>query len=182
MNFEFWQCTEEDQQVFKRLIGSLDRPPDLVIAGDNGEPYLYRWHVIPRNEKANVYAHVQVASDPARPLHDHPWDNCSHILAGGYFEQITFWPGDAKFNAMTWKRQAGEVISRKACHAHRLIMPENVEYTMTLFTTGPKIQDWGFWIDGKKIPHADVLRLEGNVSIWTGPPVETEGSNGHYRF
>jgi hypothetical protein len=42
-----------------------------VIAPD-GQPYLYRWHVIERNPEANTYFHIQVDDDPERPLHDHP--------------------------------------------------------------------------------------------------------------
>lgn len=182
MSFEFWQCAEEDQRLFEKLIGSLEREPDLVIADDIGTPYLYRWHVIPRNQKCNIYAHVQVASDPARPLHDHPWDNTSHILAGGYFEQISMYPADGTFKPHVFKYVPGQLIYRQAHYAHRLILPENVAYTMTLFTTGPKIQNWGFWIDGKKVLSTEVCRMEGNASLWIGPKLDLEAAHGPYRL
>jgi hypothetical protein len=83
------------------IIGNPLRYPDLVIAPD-GKPYLYRWHVFPQNAAAGVYFHIQVQSDPERPLHDHPWDNTSVILSGGYDElwcersvkgrEATSWP------------------------------------------------------------------------------------------
>lgn len=176
MNFEFWQCSAEDQKLFASLIGDLERTPDLIISDDHGEPYLYRWHVIPRNSTCNVYAHIQVASDPARPLHDHPWDNTSVILSGGYFERMTMYPNDPEWakRALMHKRVRGDLVSRKATFAHRLLLPENIRYTMTLFTSGPKIQEWGFWVDGKKLPWQEVTRQEGNASLWIGPNVEED--------
>jgi hypothetical protein len=120
------------------------REPDVVIAPDGGTDYLYRWHVIPRNLEANVYLHVQVASDPERPLHDHPWDNQSVILAGGYDELIQEQPPFGR--TICPRRFVGQTYHRKAEEAHRLILPTGVPYTMTLFTTGATRRDWGFWI------------------------------------
>lgn len=116
--------------------------PDLEIAPD-GSPYLYRWHVVPRNRQANVYLHVQVASDPERPLHDHPWDNQSVIISGGYQEIINTNPPWGR--QTTVLRGPGDVIHRKAAEAHRLILPEGTKYTLSLFSTGPVVRDWGFW-------------------------------------
>lgn len=136
---------EEDYKLARSIVGGYDRllEPDVIIAPD-GQPYLYRWHVIPRNADANVYFHVQVASDPERPLHDHPWDNVSVILAGGYDELLQAAPPFG--HTIKVRRQKGDTIFRKADAAHRLILPEGTPYTMTLFTTGPTKRDWGFWI------------------------------------
>lgn len=128
-----------------QLVGSIERlmRPDLEIAPD-GDVYLYRWFVTPRGRDGNVYFHIQVASDPERPLHDHPWDNQSVILAGGYHEVVQEnppWSG-----RKTHTRIKGDTIQRKATEAHRLILPEGVPYTMTLFTTGTTVRDWGYWI------------------------------------
>lgn len=126
------------------ILGSHQRlfKPDLTIAPD-GTAYLYRWYVTPRSKAGNVYFHIQVQSDPERPLHDHPWDNQSVILAGGYLEQIQLPPwGQRRYE----RRRVGDVIHRGAKEAHRLILPDNIPYTMTLFTTGPSVRDWGFWI------------------------------------
>src|SRR5208282_5517483 len=103
----------------------------------DGEPYLYRWHVIPRNDYANVYLHIQVANDPERPLHDHPWDNTSVILAGGYDEMHQRHPA-ASSPVTLRKMREGNVIHRKAEEAHRLLLASPLGYTMTLFSTGPK--------------------------------------------
>lgn len=137
--------------------------PDVVIAPD-GEPYLYRWHVIPRNDFGNVYLHVQVASDPERPLHDHPWDNQSVILSGGYDEIVWSRPP----HGSTWLRhtQKGDVIQRRAHEAHRLILPRSIPYTMTLFTTGPVLGKWGFWCDGGWKPWDEVTEERDGQQVW----------------
>ena len=150
-----------------RLAGSILRgwpAPDLVIAPD-GEPYLYRWHVIPRNVHANVYFHIQVADDPERPLHDHPWENQSVILAGGYTEHYANIDDYGRLLPMCirWARK-GDTIQRPADQAHRLLMMPGMPYTMTLFTTGPKIRNWGFWYPEGWVDAEKVCHLEGNVS------------------
>jgi hypothetical protein len=75
----------DDWQLMRSILGNPLRYPDLVIAPD-GVPYLYRWHVFPQNPAAGVYFHIQVQSDPERPLHDHPWDNTTVTLVNGYDE------------------------------------------------------------------------------------------------
>lgn len=162
--------TEEDQAQALAILGSLDRPPDLVIAPD-GEPYIYRWHVIPRNAAgANVYFHIQVADDPERPLHDHPWDNQSVILAGGYLETWNPWPQSPGVPPAESTRIKGDVVQRHAETAHRLELLDNCPYTMTLFTTGPVRRNWGFWAAGEFLPHDLVIenRADG-TSVYTGP-------------
>lgn len=155
----------EDFHVASQIVGGMQRlaNPDLVIAPD-GNDYLYRWYLIPRRAAgANAYLHIQVASDPERPLHDHPWDNQSVILAGGYDEILHETPpwGPKK----TLSRVKGDVVQRKATEAHRLILPAGVPYTMTLFTTGPVIREWGFWLLSHRgrpewVPHSECL-VEG---------------------
>ena len=138
------------------------RDPDLVIAPD-GKPYLYRWHLVPAKSPANVYFHVQVASDPARPLHDHPWDNMSVILAGGYTEKLQKLPPTSTPQVFT--RKAGDTIYRKAAEAHRLILPPELPYTITLFATGPKVKDWGFWYPKGWVHYQNVTKFQDGVSI-----------------
>lgn len=141
----------EDRNMLAMYVGDerVDTP-DFTIT-PNGKPYLFRWHIVPRNKMANVYLHVQVASDDDRALHDHPWENQSVVLAGGYDEVI----GDNLGNPLTIVRRApGDVVCRDLKWSHRLIMPEwnTLGYTMSLFTTGPKVRDWGFWVRGVWTP------------------------------
>lgn len=108
----------------------MRRQPDFII----GANYLRRWWVIPRNMFSNVYLHDIRKSDDDRALHDHPWDNASYILSGRYIEHTP----EGQF-----LRVAGDFIQRPAHSLHRLeVIPG--EKAITLFTTGPKIRDWGF--------------------------------------
>lgn len=147
MSFDPLILAPEDFHVASGIVGGLPRlmKPDLEIQPD-GTPYLYRWEIIPRRKfGGNVYFHIQVASDPERPRHDHPWDNQSVILAGGYDE--TYQEAPPWSRPQTRSVRKGDTVHRKAEEAHRLILPEGVPYTMTLFTTGPVKRPWGFWIN-----------------------------------
>lgn len=173
MHFDWLNLRQEDYALAWSIC--KDRPSDLIIAPD-GKPYLYRWWVIPRNASANVYFHIQVASDPDRGLHDHPWDNQSVILAGGYQEIISKNPGGPVHDTEEFQRVPGDVIHRKAGHAHRLVLPKSEPYTMSLFSTGPKVRDWGFWAGNKFTPHADLIEDVDGVSrhkkpVYVSPPV-----------
>lgn len=161
--FDFRQCSEEDREIAHHYLGTLYTPADLVIAPDGETPYIYRWHIVPRNPNANVYFHVQVADDPERPLHDHPWNNMSVILAGGYHEILNAnppWPA----HEQVFRREKGDVIFRSAYTAHRLMMPKDVKYTMTQFSTGPKIRQWGFWYPEGWRPADDDIELVDGIS------------------
>lgn len=113
----------------------MERAPDFVI-GPPDAPYLRRWWVVPRNQGCNVYLHEILPSDDDRALHDHPWPNTSMLLAGRYVEHT---PGEK-----ATIREAGSIVSREASDAHRLeILPG--ERAVSLFITGPKSREWGFW-------------------------------------
>ena len=120
----------EDMQRWADLIMMM--PPDFSI----GAPvYLNRWWIIPRNEVQNVYLHQGLRDDDDRALHDHPWDNQSYVIKGRYRE-IT---PDGSFI-----REAGELVCREATDAHRLELV-NGEPFVSLFFTGPKVREWGFY-------------------------------------
>ena len=170
MSFD-WYRLKPEHYTLARAILAGHREPDLVIAPD-GEPYLYRWHVIPRNEHANVYFHIQVTDDPERPLHDHPWDNTSVILAGGYDELYceqhtgSTLPGTVR----TRRVREGDVVHRKAEQPHRLLLASPLGYTMTLFSTGPKRREWGFWFpDGWRSQRDVIVNLPDGRSLFKDP-------------
>lgn len=125
--------------------------PDVVLAPD-GEPYLYRWHLRYDNLRGNAFLHVQVKSDPERPFHDHPWNNTSIILAGGYDEHYQPHPSEEDGTVFWEQRQLRkwDRAERPAETSHRLFLPHGIPYAMTLFCTGPKVREWGFWY-----PHCD---------------------------
>lgn len=140
---------------------ALRRPPDFTIS-PTGVPYLKRWFVIPRNRLFNVYLHQTLGDDDARALHDHPWWNCSIILRGAYFEIVPVEPRGYQGGDLLKpvRRQAGDVVFRKASAPHRLVLPGPVPTgCWSLFITGPRIRDWGFWCPkGKGWVHENVYR------------------------
>ena len=109
----------------------MERVPDFVI-GDN---YLRRWWVIPRSEFCNVYLHEIWKSDSDEAMHDHPWDSTSVLIDGSYVEHT---PEERHL------RSAGDVVQRLATDRHRLEIPEGGR-AVSLFITGPKVREWGFW-------------------------------------
>lgn len=108
------------------------RPHDLNVGPD----YMHRWWIVPRNPWQNVYLHRFLHDDHDAALHDHPWDNTSLVIKGRYLEHMP--SGDVL------ERVAGDVIHRLATDSHRIELIDGVE-AVTLFFTGPKVRDWGFW-------------------------------------
>ncbi|MDR7102970.1 hypothetical protein [Croceicoccus sp. BE223] len=88
----------------------------------------------PAQSVGNVYLHEIRKSDDDRALHDHPWDNVSFLLAGGYIEHT---PEGA------YQRQVGDVVQRRAEAMHRLEVAAGLS-AVSLFITGPKVREWGF--------------------------------------
>lgn len=141
--------SEEDYHFMSAALGGW-RDPDFVIAPE-GEPYLLRWHIIPRNEKANVYMHLMLKGDAGREFHDHPWDSLSVVVSGGYTETMSDYEYDSKLgyvDILTSKqRESGNTHFRRADESHRLDMTKDHKYALTMFSTGPKVRDWGFSTD-----------------------------------
>lgn len=125
--------------------GTPEKGYDFLIA-PRGAPYLYRWYVIPRNPVLNVYLHKTVGDD-TNVLHDHPWWNFSIILRGSYFEIMPcrsygYVGGDA---VKTVRREAGDIVFRRAIAPHRLMLPHDMAPCWSLFITGPRLREWGFF-------------------------------------
>src|SRR5271166_4407550 len=152
--------TKEHLAIMHGYLGTWDRceTPEKRIM-PTGTPYLYRWYLTPKGHGPQVMFHLQVASDPERPLHDHPGDCTSLILVGGYNE----WLQDPRsgFEPSYLPRRVGDMIYRPAYYGHRIVLPEGVLYTMTLFMMGPdksygRSGRWGFfmkdgWVNSDEI-------------------------------
>lgn len=114
------------------------RAPDFIIGGADN-PYIKRWWLLPRNKLFNVYLHEIIRSDDDRALHDHPWWNCSFIIAGQYVEH-TIDAGGIEKHVI---RRSGSAKFRFATAAHRLEV-EPGKPAITLFFIGPRFRSWGF--------------------------------------
>lgn len=127
-----------------KVVRIFQQKADVYIGGE-AEPYLKRWHLIPRNKFFNIYLHKICKNDYDRALHDHPWYNMSILLAGQYREIL-------KHSRRHFA--SGCFAIRAADHAHRLELIDG-EPCWTLFITGPKIRSWGFlcprrWVHWKE--------------------------------
>lgn len=148
----------------------VKRPPDVII-GELDNPYLYRWWIIPKNRFFNIYLHRFLRSDDDRALHDHPWWSLGVILHGAYNEvlpdhtlseqivtdyddlygltekRLTRW--ESFRGVIRILRHRFQPVVRRAEHIHRVELLRDgtgAEIPVwTLFITGPKIRDWGFW-------------------------------------
>jgi hypothetical protein len=139
-----------DMQVWALGIITM-RAPDFVI-GPADNPYLRRWWIIPRNPWCNVYLHEILRSDDDRAGHDHPWPNTSLLIDGGY-EEVIYDEFSPWLEYQRVERKAGDTIVRQATDTHRLIVPDGGR-CISLFMTGPKEREWGFWCpDGKGWVH-----------------------------
>ncbi len=142
-----------DMQAWAASI--MARACDFPIGGREN-PYLERWWIIPRNEQQNVYLHRILRNDDDRALHDHPWENASYVIAGSYRE-IT--PGG------TFIRSPGDFVQRPATALHRLELIDG-QPCISLFTTGPKLREWGFdcpkgWVNWRDFTAGDNGELVG---------------------
>ncbi|WP_101538892.1 hypothetical protein [Acidithiobacillus marinus] len=115
------------------------RSPDQVIGGAS-HPYLLRWFLLPKNRYFNVYLHVFLRSDDDRAMHDHPWHNMSYLVHGAYIEHRQSIGGLDSDQL----QRPGSIVFRKATQAHRIELIDDAPCT-SLFFTGPKIREWGFY-------------------------------------
>lgn len=116
------------------------RKPDLKIGGDK-DPYMLRWHLIPQNKYLSVYLHKFLHSDYDDGEHDHPYDNISVVLSGGYMEHMS---------KVRYIRRPGAVVFRRAEQSHRVELfwdhvRQRVVPAWSLFICGRRRRKWGFY-------------------------------------
>lgn len=141
-----------------RAIGR--RPPNFVLKDDtDGTVYLQRWHIIPPNPFLSLYVHLFVGPDQGRHLHDHRSGTLSVILDGWYEEEVS----TPELMRRDWRgswlvhRKGGDIVYRSARTPH---MVTQTGGALTIFLTGPTTRDWGFWVDGRWVPHCEYLAAQ----------------------
>lgn len=130
-----WNIIMRMRWLAKLLLWGLtppEREPDFVI----GDRYLLRWFLIPRNNYLNVYLHHFLHSDDDRALHDHPYWSISLCLWGSSIEHL------AAGRSRTIRQ--GSIVLRSAAASHRIELRDGTD-CWTLFVTGPRIREWGFY-------------------------------------
>ena len=117
----------------------------VIYRGDR--PYLLRRFLHPRDEKPQrAYLH-HIRYDDEHDPHDHPWPSLGWLLHGALIEQWWDTPHAACTAPCTGSVRLvpGAKVLRPPYHIHRLVLPDGVPEAITMFVTGAKCRDWGFW-------------------------------------
>ena len=134
------------------------RTPYFDIDGPGGTLYMRRWWLMPKwclrfDPKCgalmpkpwmpfSIRLHHIMRPDADRHLHDHPFNFRSILLQGWYVERR---PDGGR--TIT----AGETYRAPATRWHR-ISQLSEGGVWSLFIMGRRVNDWGFLVDGEKVP------------------------------
>jgi hypothetical protein len=145
--FNLTALSQKDKFFVSRMVGDLrKRPPDLILRNKQDEVQVARWHLTPRSAVGGVYLHVFLGADDRPYFHDHPYANSTLILAGGYREIMPIVPHSMV--SKEFVRREGDLCSRIPEQPHKIILDKEFPYAITLFTYGPRLRQWGWWING----------------------------------
>jgi len=105
-----------------------------------------------------IRIHHIMKPDRDRHMHDHPWWWISIVLRGSYVE-ITpnpdgaeVWPTTASEPVLGHIRHTGSIAIKRPTDRHKIaVVPPGGVWT--LFITGPKRQEWGFYTETGKVHH-----------------------------
>lgn len=126
-----------------------------INGGERCPTYMHRW-TLARIGDCAIYLHWFVGDDWTRDLHDHPKRFISIGLAGGYVEQTEAWNGQ-HWRKYSQRFRAPWFRSFPATHRHRLRLGHADKDCWTLVIVGPASREWGFWPEGRFLPHRDYL-------------------------
>ena len=118
-----------------------------------GKKYLRRFYFTPRRRDEFGEKHINLPfglklhyfyiGDEDRQLHNHPWKwAVSYIILGGYLEERR---NDNTFAVETRDVTPGSLNFISGECFHRVIKKPDAKHVWTLFLTGPRTKDWGFW-------------------------------------
>jgi len=157
--------------VFSRALYKITgRLRCRIIRGNQGEPYLERYHLFRLPGGGGAYIHRFLASDPDRGLHDHPWRKAlGLVLSGGYLEQRL--SGDAVVERILGP---GRMNRLTGDDFHRIVLPGGSQ-AWTFFMHTGTIKDWGFLSvskDGERrfVPHEKATGEGSHARWWKTAP------------
>jgi hypothetical protein len=148
------------KSVAEWLIQRAQRTPYLhIYSSDGREVYMYRWWLFnPYDNETrktkyrwcpiSIRLHRIMVPDSDRHLHDHPWNARTIILRGFYYELRPDTPPVV--------RRRGDTAAIRHREYHR-IQYVSLGSAWTLFITGKYRGDWGFMVDGNKVPWREYL-------------------------
>lgn len=127
------------QSFLKKVSEHL---PCRSIERRDGQPYLTRYYIFrkPVSWLPSIYLHEFHSSDEDVELHSHPWKySISFLLFGKYKEYIREKHHSVKSRVL----RSGNFNFVRHDKFHRIDLLTSSVWT--LFISGPKVSDWGFW-------------------------------------
>ena len=128
------------EKICNQLAARLER---RMIYRRDGKPYLARHYIFHSSRfkwLPGIYLHQFLSSDEDRELHNHPWGHAvSLILAGSYTEERR----EEDDSIMVRVFGPGGLNIIRANDFHRVDL--NSLCVWTLFFSGNREQEWGFW-------------------------------------
>ena len=159
MPWQFWRTAN----LLARFLPPA-REPDLVI-GPPGNPYLKRWSLLGKQRKwFNLFCHEYYRSDDDRAHHDHPWWNVSFVVKGILLERRGRYAGEEPSRALG----PGHLVYRPAEEPHRIEIFGQHGRPITLFLTGKKWREWGFWCPKGWRHNRDFINPDNHGEIGRG--------------
>lgn len=145
------------------LIWRARRTPYRHLDGYMNRWWLFNPYGWPAGGKAarfpwlpSIRIHHILRADNDQHLHDHPWNARTIILRGWYVEQ--------RLLSIPWAKEAVESIQRRVGDTAPLVFEQYHKISFvpnggvwTLFITWKYQGDWGFLVNGRKIPWKQYL-------------------------
>lgn len=116
---------------------------ERFLIGTQENPMLERWRLI-STPWFGIYIHFIFREDLDRHMHDHPWHFWSFVLKGSYTEHLSRRPGDTIVETKVHRRFSLHGFPLHWAHKISFVKPG----TVTLVFVGPKVREWGFFVDG----------------------------------
>lgn len=161
-----------------RIAGSASRPVLASICAfaselpQNGQLWAYHIRgiapddslylsrtIFPRAFGMRPLLHRIWRADADRYMHNHPWAWARFlIVSGGYTEERLCEDG---YSATLTRYRTGDVNQLTASTFHRVlhVLPD----TWTIGIAGPRVQEWGFRVDGEIIPSKVYFEQRGHA-------------------
>lgn len=125
--------------IMDKTNGGLYMARNWLFNPYEPDTYVRKWKWLP-----SIRVHHICLPDTGRHEHDHPWDARTIILDGWYVEE--------RYTAGHKPRvlRTGDTSPIRAGDFHN-ISRISEGGVFTLFFTWEFMEDWGFWVNGKKI-------------------------------
>ena len=171
MNNLFWRIVAliiTQPRIARALISRAQRTPYThIMSADGSDYYMGRWWLFNPYPASgadkrkgwgwlpSVRIHHIMREDQDRDLHDHPWNARTIVLQGGYTEDR---------NGTHFVRIPGDTATLRFEEYHRInYVTDGGVYT--IFITWKQRGEWGFNVNGKKVPWREYLAIEKNNGL-----------------